>query len=238
MLSLHNALKTWANKVDSYIALTQFARSKFVEGGLPANKIIVKPNFLDLELSSHSTTPEGAIFVGRFSSEKGIRTILRAWLFIKEIPLKMVGEGPFLGQIDRFIRQEALKNVEVIKWVSRKEVLDLMNRSRFLVFPSECYENLPMSILEAFACAIPVIASRRGAMEEIIENGKTGLHFNSADAEDLAAKVKWAWSHPSEMTIMGRQARREYEKRYTGQINYEMLLQIYRNAAATRSRVN
>jgi glycosyltransferase involved in cell wall biosynthesis len=91
-----------------------------------------------------------------------------------------------------------------------------------------------MSILEAFACAIPVIASRRGAMEEIIENGKTGLHFNPGDPEDLAAKVKWAWSHPDEMIRMGRQARREYEMRYTGKTNYEMLMEIYQNAVATR----
>ena len=234
MVSLHKALKTWVNKVDKYIALTPFARSKFVEGGLPASKIMVKQNFLDLEPSSHSRMPEGAIFVGRFSFEKGIETILRAWASIKEVPVRMVGDGPFLARMERFIRHEGLSNVEIVKWVSRKEVLDLMKRSHFLIFPSECYENFPMSILEAFACAIPVIASRRGAMEEIIENGKTGLHFNPGDPEDLAAKVKWAWSHPDEMIRMGRQARREYEMRYTGKTNYEMLMEIYQNAVATR----
>lgn len=238
MLSLHKVMKTWIKKVDSYIALTQFARNKFVEGGLPASKIVVKPNFLDLEPCSSSATPEGAIFAGRFSSEKGIKTILRAWLLMKEIPLKMVGDGPLLTQIEKFISRNALSNIEIIHWVSRKEILDMMKRSRFLVFPSECYENFPMSILEAFACAIPVMASRRGGMEEIIENSRTGLHFNPGDAEDLAAKVNWAWSHRSQMAKMGLQARREYEMRYTGKRNYEMLMQIYRNAAATKSRVN
>jgi glycosyltransferase involved in cell wall biosynthesis len=157
---------------------------------------------------------------------------------MKEIPLKMVGDGPLLTQIEKFISRNALRNIEIINWVSRKEILDMMKRSRFLVFPSECYENFPMSILEAFACAIPVIASRRGGMEEIIENSRTGLHFNPGDAEDLAAKVNWAWSHPSQMAEMGLQARRECEMRYTGKRNYEMLMQIYRNAAATKSRVN
>jgi glycosyltransferase involved in cell wall biosynthesis len=235
MLSLHKFLKTWVNKVDRYIVLTQFARSKFIEGGLPESKIVVKPNCLDLEPSSCPARPEGAIFVGRLSSEKGIKTMFRAWLLMKEIPLKIVGNGPLLSQIESLARREALRNVEILKWVSRKEVLDLMKRSQFLVFPSEWYENFPMVILEAFACAIPVIASRRGAMEEIIGHGKTGLHFNPGDAEDLADKVKWACSHPGDMMTMGRQARREYELRYTSEANYERLMQIYRDAVATGS---
>jgi glycosyltransferase involved in cell wall biosynthesis len=238
MLSLHKAMKTWIRKVDCYIALTQFARNKFIQGGLPASKITVKPNCLDLEPSASSETPEGAIFVGRFSSEKGIRTLLRAWRLVKEIPLKMVGDGPLLTEIEQFVSREPLRNVELLKWMKRKEVLELMQRSRFLVFPSELYENFPMTLLEAFACARPVIASRRGAMEEIVQNGKTGLHFNPSDAGDLAAKVQWAWSHPDEMIRMGRRARREYERRYTGKANYERLMKIYHTAVANGSPEN
>ena len=109
-----------------------------------------------------------------------------------------------------------------------------VKRARFLVFPSEWYEGLPMTIIEAFACGVPVIASRLGTMEEVVDHGRTGLHFTAGDSADLAAKVEWAWSHPAEMEAMGRAARAEFEAKYTAGRNYEMLMAIYARAIAAR----
>ncbi|HXG31487.1 MAG TPA: glycosyltransferase family 4 protein, partial [Thermodesulfobacteriota bacterium] len=100
-------------------------------------------------------------------------------------------------------------------------------KSQVLVFPSEWYEGFPMTVAESYACGLPVIASRLGAMAEIVDDGRTGLLFEPGNPEDLAAKVEWAWTHPKEMAEMGQEARREYEERYTAERNYEILMGIY-----------
>ena len=109
-----------------------------------------------------------------------------------------------------------------------------MKDAKFLVLPSQCYENFPMTIVEAFASGIPVVCSRLGAIQELVTDGRTGLHFTPGDADDLAAKVEWAWTHPREIEEMGREARAEYKAKYTAQRNYEMLMEIYAKAIAAR----
>ena len=111
-----------------------------------------------------------------------------------------------------------------------------MSGARILVCPSECYENFPMTLVEAFANSLPVIASRLGAMAEIVEYGRMGLLFEPDNAQDLANKVAWAWKHPEEMAEMGKEARREYEAKYTAQRNYEMLMESYAQAIANHRK--
>ena len=128
-----------------------------------------------------------------------------------------------------------------IDWVPRRaeeELIRFFQGARFLVWPSEGhYETFGLVAIEAFACGVPVIASRAGVMTEIVSNGRTGLHFTSGDSKDLAAKVVWAWAHPKEMEAMGREARREYEEKYTPERNYEMLMNIYQSAIDVRGLV-
>jgi glycosyltransferase involved in cell wall biosynthesis len=255
MLTFHRLLKTWHEKVDLYIALTEFARQKFIQGGLPGEKIVVKPNFIasdelgvmskELRVMSDElgvrsdevklityhpsliTQQSYVLFVGRLSLEKGVMTLLRAWKKLKGVPLKIVGDGSLMEEVQGFVRREGLKEVEVLGRRPREEVFRLMREARVLVFPSEWYEGFPMTITEAFACGLPVIASGQGAMAEIVEDGRTGLHFEPGNPEDLAEKVAWAWEHPKELEEMGREARREYEAKYTAERNYEMIMEIY-----------
>ena len=225
MLTVHRLLRTWQEQVDVYIALTEFARRKFIEGGLPADRIVVKPNFVHPDPGGRGAPGRYALFVGRLSPEKGLGTLLKAWQSLKEIPLKVVGDGPLREQVQAFAAGYGA--VEVLGRRPHHEVIALMKGARCLVFPSECYENFPMSVAEAFACGVPVIASRLGAMAEIVEEGRSGLLFEPGDAEDLAAKMEWAWAHPRELAEMGREARREYEEKYTAERNYERLMAIY-----------
>jgi glycosyltransferase involved in cell wall biosynthesis len=191
---------------------------------------VVKPNFVHPAPEPAEHEGDYALFVGRLSSEKGIRTLLWAWRMLKGVPLRVVGDGPLREELEGFAEREKLKDVEVLGRKPREEVLHLMREAQILVFPSEWYEGLPLTIAEAFACGLPVIASRLGAMAEIVEEERTGLLFGPGDAQDLAAKVEWAWLHPKEMAEMGRQARREYEAKYTAERNYEMLMDVYRIA--------
>ena len=105
-----------------------------------------------------------------------------------------------------------------------------MMSARALIFPSEWYEGFPMTLVEAFSCGLPVIASRLGSMAEIVEDGVTGLLFQPGNAEDLAAKVTWAQDHADEMRRMGDNARREFEAKYTPERNYDLLMDIYQQA--------
>lgn len=230
MLTTHRALGTWARGVDVYIALTEFARRKFMEGGLPAEKIVVKPNFVHPDPGPGEGKGGYALFVGRLSPEKGVRTLLRAWERLKGIPLKIVGDGPLQAEMEDLVRGGGLEGVEMLGRRPREEVLGLMREAGVLVFPSECYENFPMTVAEAFACGLPVVASRLGAMAGIVEDGRTGLLFAPGDAEDLAAKVAWLFSHPEELARMRREARAEYEAKYTAERNYQLLMEIYGQA--------
>ncbi len=119
------------------------------------------------------------------------------------------------------------------------KILELMRGAAVLIFPSLWYECNPMTILEAFASGLPVIASDLGAMREMVDHGRTGLLFRPGDADDLARTVRWAVDHPAELAAMRIEARREYEAKYTPERNYSMLMEIYRAAmerAHTRKR--
>jgi glycosyltransferase involved in cell wall biosynthesis len=114
--------------------------------------------------------------------------------------------------------------------MSRSALLDLIKAARFLVWPSEgYYESFGLVAIEAFACGVPVIASRCEVMQEIVHDGHTGLHFTSGDSDDLAKTIAWAWTHPDQMREMGRNARAEYQAKYTAERNYQMLSNIYQS---------
>jgi glycosyltransferase involved in cell wall biosynthesis len=230
MLTIHRWLKTWDEQVDAYIALTEFARQKFIQGGLPAEKIMLKPNFVDPDPGMREGIGDYALFVGRFSPEKKVLTLLKAWEKIEGIPLKLVGGGAQELQIRQFPREFALEKVEFLGRRTRDQVFALMKKARVLIFPSEWYEAFPLVLAEAFACGVPVVATRLGVMAEIVEEGRTGLFFTPGDSDDLSAKVRWAFTHPQEMAQMGRRARQEFEAKYTGERNREGLLNIYRLA--------
>ncbi len=234
MLTVHNLLKTWQYKIDKFIALSQFARNKLISGGLPSEKIVVKPNFLLINPDIGDHLGNYALFVGRISVEKGITTLIKAWESNVHLTLKIVGDGPLYKNIRiKKIGQDCLV------WYGQQphdHVITLIQKATFLIYPSECYETFGLTIIEAFACGTPVIASRLGAMAEIVEDGKTGLLFTPEDAEDLAAKVQWAWDHPKEMAEMGINARREYEEKYTAEKNYQMLMDIYQMAIENHKR--
>jgi glycosyltransferase involved in cell wall biosynthesis len=232
MLTIHRLLKTWNERVDTYLVATEFYRQKFIESGIPELKIVVKPHFIspNPEVKPNLNSGDYAIFIARLDPEKGIRTMLNAWKGL-EIPLKIRGSGQLEKETVEFIRDNGLNQVQLLDRLSADELDQLRQRARFLVWSSEgYYETFGLAAVECFAAGIPVIASRIGVMNEIVTDGVTGLHFNPGDPNDLSVKVRWAWDHPAEMAEMGKNARLEYEAKYTADKNYEMLLSIYKNA--------
>jgi glycosyltransferase involved in cell wall biosynthesis len=228
MLTVHRWRRTWTWGVNCFIALSEFSRQKFIEGGIPAEKIAVKPNFVYADPGCRGRSGEYALFIGRLSPEKRVVTLLAAWQRLHaRIPLRIIGGGPEREFLEARANQMELSDVRFLGQLPRDEVIAALKGAWCLIFTSEWYENFPMTIVEAFACGVPVICSRLGAMQEIVADGRTGLHFTPGDAGDLAAKVGWAWAHPQEMAAMGRAARAEYEAKYTAERNYETLMGIY-----------
>jgi glycosyltransferase involved in cell wall biosynthesis len=221
---------------DAFIALSEFSRQKFLSHGVPAQKLFVKPNFVAPDPGERIETGSFAVVVGRLSSEKGLPVLLAGWKHLQSrVPLKIVGDGPLLSETQQKAQQMGLAELSFTGRLPRPQAQALMKAARFLVATSECYENFPMGIAEAFAAGVPVICSRLGAMQEIVDHEFTGLHFNPGDPADLAEKVTWAWNHPVEMNRMGREARRQYEARYTPEKNYPILMSIYQQVMAANT---
>lgn len=231
MLTAHRALGTWSKQVDAYIALTALARQKFIEGGLPPEKLVVKPNFVYPDPGPTEQKEDYALFVGRLSAEKGLDVLLEAWPKLgSRLRLKVVGDGPLAGPV-----QEAARASEHIEWLGRlpyDAVLDRVGRAALLVIPSVWHEPFGRVAIEAYAKATPVVASNRGALAEIVEHERTGLLFHPGDADDLAAQVAWLLDHPTRSRQMGKAARQAFETTYSAERNYEMLMAIYEAAMA------
>lgn len=226
MVTSHRFLRTWHRMVDQYVTLTQFARNKMIEGGLPADKIVVKPNFVAPEPSQGEGKGNYALFVGRLSVEKGLDTLLDAWKHLENpIPLKIVGDGPLSDMVTAASEQQPC-----IEWLGRcpmDEVHQLMGDAQFLIFPSKWYETFGRVAVEAFAKGTPVIAANIGAIAEIVTPGYTGLHFTPGDPEDLARQVTYLLTHPQQQEKMRHNARQEFEAKYTSAANYAQLMAIY-----------
>lgn len=233
MLVAHRVARTWHRAVDRYVALTEFARQRLIAGGLPADRIAVKPNFVYPDPGPGAHGGGYALFVGRLTPEKGIPTLLAAWGQLDgSIPLKIVGDGPLRGQVAR-----AAQRHPEIEWLgprSAAEVLALMGDALVVIVPSEWYETFGRVVIEAYAVGTPVISSRIGALAELVTHGETGLAVPPGQPGALAEAVRWARAHPVEWRSMGAAARRVFEERYTAERNYDALLAIY--AAARRCR--
>jgi glycosyltransferase involved in cell wall biosynthesis len=233
MLTAHRVLGTWRKLIDVYIALTEFGRRKLIEGGLPADKIAVKSNFAYPDPGPGAGTGGYAVFVGRLSAEKGVETLLKAWQHLGgSLPLRLVGDGPLAGAV----REAAAKDAS-IQWLGNvplEAVYRLVGEATFLVLPSQCYENFPRVVIEAFAKGTPVIASKLGGMAEIVDDGRTGLHFKPGDPADLAMKVRSILADPLKLARLRQAARQRFDQCFTADVNHKSLMAIYEKALSGR----
>ncbi len=228
MIGTHKLAGTWASRVHTYIAVSEFARQKYIAGGFSADKITVKPNFI------HPSPPTGtggggyALFVGRLSPEKGILTMLEAWKGAQDpMPLRVVGQGPLSGAV-----ADASAGCDRIQYLGARsfpEVLELMRSAELLVFPSEWYETMGRTIMEAFSAGTPVLASNLGPMVNMITPQETGFHFSPGSVSELRERIEWCTRNPARVRAMRPQARAAFEAHYTGASNLERLVAIYQS---------
>jgi glycosyltransferase involved in cell wall biosynthesis len=226
MLASHTLVATWQRQVNVFVALTEFSRQKFVQGGIPQGQIMVKPNFVEVDPGSGSHSGGYGLYVGRLTPEKGVETLIDAWRTMKDpIPLWIVGGGPSEAQLRA--RSAGGSQVHFLGSQPAPVVRELMRNAWVLIVPSRWYEGLPLVVLEGFAAGLPVVASDLGSLSSLIDHERTGLLFRAGDSVHLGQKLDWAASHPELMAEMGQQARRLYEERYTPSTNYRLLMDIY-----------
>ena len=208
MLQKHKMKNTWTDKIDVLICPSKFVYNKFIEAGFSLNKLFLKPNFLLRDPLPVYNTGNYFIYIGRLDYLKGVNTLASVAASCSS-KIKMVGDGP---EYDKLSKN---KNIEILHKKPHEEIINYIKNCIALVFPSILYETFGLSIIEAFACGKPVIASRLGTMKELIEDGKTGLLFEPGNSDDLKSKIIWAVEHREQMKEMGKNARKEFEKKYT-----------------------
>lgn len=227
MLAVHRLRGTYATVVDRYIALTEFGRAKFEAGGIPAQRISVRPNYLPSDPGAGDGRGGYALYVGRLSDEKGIRTLLAAWSrsLGVHVPLRIVGDGPLAELVSTTARQ-----LPGVTWLGKRdhhEVLSLMKAAMAVVIPSQVYEAFPVTLVESFAAGTPVIASDLGAMREAVAHDETGLRFPRSDAVSLETAVRRLAADAAMQERMRTNARATFESTYSAQPAYDRLMEIY-----------
>lgn len=215
--------------VDLFLSPSHFVKEKFMEAGFPAEKISVLPNFLDFEpLDTPREPGPYAIFIGRFSEEKGLFTLLKAFKAFPGLPLKILGEGPLGKKLKDFVGSHEMDNIEFTGFIDGKKKRDLLSGARFLVFPSECYESFGYSIIEGHACGIPVIAAAGGGAKELIVDGENGFLFEPGNADDLVSKIdglqRMDLNALGEMKINSLKRVKDH---YTKETGYKNLVELF-----------
>ncbi len=210
-----------------------FARAKFVAGGLPADRVVVKPNFLQQDPGPGTHQGDFALFVGRLSAEKGIAALVRIWSELAPgMTLRVMGSGP--------LEKLAAARTPNIQWLgqqTREQVLAAMKDARFLVFLTEWYEGFPMVLLEAMATGLPVVASRLGSLPEILQDGTSGVLVPPSDTASWLKTLQWTIDSPEQLAAMGRRARQVFEARYAPEVGYRQLADVYRSTLERTHRV-
>ena len=228
MLAYHRSIGTWAHLVNRYIALTDFMRNKLIQGGLPENKIKVKPNFVGKDTGVGSGQENYAVYVGRLSEEKGIRILLDAWHSLNlNLELRILGDGPLLREVQDAANSDARINSYGHK--NAAFVSDTLGNAKFLIVPSIWNEPFGLNVIEAFSKGTPVIASNVGSLPELVSHQETGLLFDAGQPRELCDAVEFLCTNPAKLETMRNNARNCFEQRYTAERNYQLLSTIYRD---------
>jgi glycosyltransferase involved in cell wall biosynthesis len=228
MSSFHKIIGTWKKMIDTYIVLTEFARYKFIQSSLklPQERVVVKPNFVNDCSSTNSKRENYYIYLGRLTEEKGIKCILDS-VKIYNYRLKIIGDGPLR---DWVIKQSIQNpNIEYVGFQNKEYIINELQKSRGLIFPSIWYEGLPLSIIEALSTGTPIIISDIVPFKEFITHNYNGFHFETNNSKDLAEKIKYLDINIANMRHIYLNARKTYLEKYTPEGNYHALMEVYQN---------
>jgi len=226
---LHAWLQSYARNVDVFVVPSQFFIEKFVEWGFERQRFVNIPNFVAVEqLEAEYASGDRIVYVGRLSREKGLVTLVRAAASAK-VGVTLIGTGPEAANVAALAEAERA-DVRFAGYLNGRELHDAIRAARAVVLPSECYENAPLAVLEAYALGKPVIGSNLGGIPELIQQGKTGYVFTPGDVESLATVLRQVFdTTDGAIAEMGRASRVLVEREYTEQHYFDRMLALYRS---------
>ena len=226
MTTVHRSAGSWA-MVDRYIAPTAFAKSRFVDMGLPAGRLTVKPHVIPVDPGPRPPGASGdhLLYAGRLTADKGLQVLLDAAARCPDVPVVIAGDGPLRAQVQD--RTVTLPHVRLVGQQSRADLATLMAAARAVVVPSQLYETFGMVAAEAHAHAVPVIATAGGALADVVVDGETGWLFPRGDAGALAGLLRRAWDAPDQLVQMGLAGRRRFETLWSPAAGYRALTAVY-----------
>ena len=230
MIALHTMFGTWRTKVNTYVAISQFVRDRLIEGGFPAEKITVKPNFAQLngDVDPSMGTKDFILYVGRITREKGADLLLEAYRRSgTNLPLKIIGAG------DLHIPRELAERVILMGKLPLAQVYAQMREALCVVMPGAWPEPFGRVAVEAFANGAAVIASDIAGCSEIIEHERTGWLFPPGDMVALASLISRLSARRQDVLAMGATARLVWAERYSPQANVGFLTDIYDKAVGS-----
>jgi len=243
MIEYHRKKQTWRRVPSAFIALSEFSKDLFIEGGLPEDRIFIKPNFIKDPIQNNDTLSLNQekknefLYVGRISDEKGVEQIVECWLRFKpDSRLVIAGDGPMKKQLES--KSKGADNIEWLGQISRDDILERLSTAKVLLFPTKCYEGQPLILLEAMSVGCPVITSRIGNPRNMIDDGETGFHYKPGDIDDLNRTCSIISDNPDHTLEMGKRARSVYLEKYTPQKNLSLLTEIYEKAAELEKMLN
>lgn len=219
--------------INYYICPSEFLRQKFIEFGYNANKLIKIFNPYDIESLNINTDSYASshinyiLYVGRLELIKGVRTLIDAMKNIHNTKLIVIGDGTQADYFKTYVSDNHIDNIIFMGQLKKEEVIQFIKNSKFAICPSECYENLPYSIVEAMIMGKPVIGARIGGIPELIIDGKTGLTFESGNVESLTEKINYLLGNPSEIISFGQNAKKYISELVNLDTHYKKLEYIF-----------
>lgn len=227
---IHRAMGIY-DHVSAILHSTEFLRTKLIEGGVDAAKLVHVPLYVPLPETEERESPgDYIVYAGRLSPEKGLTTLLRAMREIPEVRLCLLGEGPSREELESMVREFGLRNVEFCGFVEGRDYAGRLAGARLLVLPSESYETCGLVIWEAHALGRPVVASRIGGIPESVVDGETGLLFDPGNAAELAEKIAWLLARPEDGRRMGERGRERVRAHCAA--HYDRIHAVYERAIA------
>ncbi|MBI4707348.1 MAG: glycosyltransferase family 4 protein [Candidatus Omnitrophica bacterium] len=238
---LHHKILDIYNNIDIFISPSLFLKKKLGEAGF-RKKIVHLYNFFDIKNEKGIDAGEIAgkggrntiIYIGRLSYEKGLYTLLDAAKLLlnkgDKIKVNIIGDGPLMSELQIKVRAEQIDNVSFLGYMKHEDLYKEIRNCIAVILPSECYENNPLSVIEAFALNKPVIGSRIGGIPELVKDNERGLTFLPGDADDLSLKIKYMVDNPEKAVEMGRNARLFVEKELNSEKHYQGLMSIYKSS--------